>query len=261
MAVCWILAALFWSCLLLSSHSFVLGSAKRRPLLVLAASTKDPWLTRRSAFLRTTTTWAALTGLLVPLSANTFEGGIGGLGKTKPNTGVVFFGESLPVQNNAGQVSAELDLGRRPVRVDFVSPWPLLPTTAGLETRDLQASESAFCVVVDGVKDMPNKASFKDLLLRSVLSQQGKFGAYGAPSDVKVKATESPNIFSVTFTTLTPGLRESERQVLIAAELVDEHAILLVVGSTRQRFKERAAVMQSVAESFAAYPAPATQLR
>ena len=37
-------------------------------------------------------------------TANAFEGGIGGLGKTKPETGVELFSElSAPVQNAAGR--------------------------------------------------------------------------------------------------------------------------------------------------------------
>ena len=42
-------------------------------------------------------------------TAYAFEGGIGGLGKTRPETGVVFWNdESVPLQNTAGTVSAEL---------------------------------------------------------------------------------------------------------------------------------------------------------
>lgn len=217
---------------------------------------------------RSTFVTSSLAGILFPflfsLPTNSFEGGIGGLGKTKPSTGVVFFdSDSVPLQKAQGEVSAELAIGGKPVRVAFTTPWSLLSTTSGLEARDLQTSESAFVQVIEGVRDVPSsKTAFRDLLLDSVLAQQGKFGAYGSPTDVKVKAVEGrPNVYSVTFTTLTPGLHETERQLLVGAKAVAGSIILLVVGSTRQRFKQNHAIMESIVDSFQAFEAPATRLR
>ena len=181
-----------------------------------------------------------------------FEGGIGGLGKTKPETGVQFLTNAKnPVQQTSqGFVTAELLLPQqnkpRPIVVSFQAPWPLLPTTGGLEVRDLQQPESAFVQVihVPPPSSWPLSAKdFQTLLLDTVFGQQGKFGAYGAPTDVKVKrivrTTEDDTVtttttttasssssssstaavadYSVTFVALTPGQRETERHVLIRA--------------------------------------------
>jgi len=218
---------------------------------------------------------AFLSALAPDTAANAFEGGVGGLGKTKPSTGVVLLDaeSSPPFQDpKTGYVSAELLLnGKQPVRVSFEAPWPLLPTTAGLEARDLQQPESAFVQVVAGAPSVPSDAkSMRQLMLDSVLSQQGKFGAYAAPTDVKVKKVPSVSsgdgngnddlpTYSVTFTTFTPGLRESERQLLVKPATVTSAAdavVLLVVGTTRQRFASRQEAMQRVCDSFEVVATP-----
>jgi hypothetical protein len=218
---------------------------------------------------------AGTTGKANPSLA--FEGGVGGLGKTKPETGVVFLEGSEPLQNSAGIVSAELllvpETGRgsserpRPVRVEFRAPWPLLSGSAGLEVRDLQTSESAFVQVANGVSSLPASASAaKELLLKTVFSSQGKFAAYGSPMDVKVRKidrsggdnddTAPPALYSVSFTTFTPGLRESERQAAIGCRLVGTSLVMLVVGTTAQRFKAQQELMVRVASSLQAFEAP-----
>jgi hypothetical protein len=156
-----------------------------------------------------------------------------------------------------------------PVRVSFQTPWPLLKTTDGLEARDLLNPESAFLQVVPGITKMPaNGKDFRPILLQSVLSQQGKFGAYAAPVDVSVRATQDPTVFSVKFTTYTPGLIEIERQMLVKAVQVQQAStrttgslVLLVVGTTRQRFAKKKDLLQTIVDSFEAVPAPATKLR
>jgi len=226
-------------------------------------------LLTRSNFFTASVALVGATGLLAltaaPELAMAFEGGIGGLGKTKPNTGVVLWDpeSSAPLQNSAGLVTAELNVAGQPVLTSFQTPWPLLPTTAGLEARDLQNSESAFVQVIEQSSSSPTtKSGMLQLLLGSVLSQQGKFGAYGAPIDVKVKqlvVSEDKRIVTcaVPFTTFTPGLRESERQLLIkAVNLSKQNWILLVVGTTRQRFAVQQVTLQKVVDSFEAIPAP-----
>lgn len=137
----------------------------------------------RSAFLATILTTSA------SLPANAFRGGsgAGGLGKTKPETGVVFLNEeSAPTQQPNGDVSAELfvDNGKTPVLVSHNSPWPLLETTGGIQTRNLQEPESAFVQVADSTSGSYSKQFFAD----TIFGSQGKYGAYGAPSDISVKA-------------------------------------------------------------------------
>ena len=196
-------------------------------------------------------------------SALAFDGGVGGLGKTKPTTGVQFYdsdGYSAPMQNSKGIVSAEiqsLDKGK-PILVQFQTPWPLLPTTSGLEARDLQSSESAFVQVVPAIKNWQDQKTFTNLLMESVLASQGKYGAYGTPTDIKVKPISTTNVgFSVTFTSYTPAMRESERQILVLPRQVDsETLVMLIVGTTRARFASQKDTIQRVADSYQAVAAP-----
>ena len=209
-----------------------------------------------------------------PSVASAFDGGVGGLGKTKPETGVELFEESsTPIQNSAGTVSAEIkSTNGRPILVDFQAPWPLLPSGA-LEARDLQNSESAFLQVIplNNNKDWTNPKIFKDLLVDTVLSSKGKFGAYGAPVDIKVKrvpttandeASEGAKTFVVTFTTYTPAMRESERQLLIQPKQVyGDTLVLLIVGTTRARFASQEKQFAKIIQSYSAIAAPESNLR
>jgi len=215
---------------------------------------------KRSTFL------ASILGsslVVTPQMAIAFEGGVGGLGKTKPETGVKLWdAESIPIQNPSGLISAELVVNQRPARVSFQTPWPLLPTSGGIEARELQNPESAFVQIVEGVKGSPSsRAAVKQLLLESVLSQKGKFGAYGAPIDVKVKATDMMSVYRVTFTSYTPGQRESEREMLVRLTSLDNALVLFVVGTTHQRFTSKEKLLRQIVDSFEAVSGPATTLR
>ena len=225
-----------------------------------------PLLASRSSFLSTMANAAGISLIFFSQAtkSSAFEGGVGGLGKTKPETGVVLFNEEYaPVQNAAGIISAELSINNQPVLLTFQTPWPLL-ASQGVEARDLQGAESAFVQVVSKniPKELPlSKQAVKKLLIDSVFSQQGKFGAYAAPTDVKVKATADPAVFAVSFTTFTPGLRESDRQVLVKCCPVGGSLVLLITGTTALRYKKQEAVLQKVVDSFAAVAAPSSRLR
>ncbi|KAL7566142.1 hypothetical protein ACA910_003910 [Epithemia clementina (nom. ined.)] len=268
-------------------------------------------LVNRSGFIQ------RLSYLLLPLTpsfaAYAFEGGVGGLGKTKPETGVVFFNtasDEKPVfqDTRTGIVQAELVVPNQiPILVSFYVPpsQPLSSAAAGLEARDLTQPESTYVHVVtnemvkslqlmeassvdeSGVskttRSLPRKL-VKEILLDSILSQKGKFGAYGAPTDVKVKkwkdatggitapsqsttiaiSSEDLGIYQVSFTTLTPGLRESERVLLVSIRRVISAStatlVMLVTGTTRQRFQSQQAVLDSIATSWQVVPAPPSRL-
>jgi hypothetical protein len=198
--------------------------------------------------------------------AEAFVGGVGGLGKTKPITGVGFFEEtSLPIQNAQGIVTAEIQSvsGNKPILVEFQTPWPLLPTTSGIEARGMRSTESAYIQVVPVINNWKDRKVFRDLLIDSVFASQGKFGAYGTPTDVKVKPLKEKEetVFSVTFTSYTPGMRESERQMWIHPKQVDDTLVLLVVGTTRTRFASQEATVSKIVDSFLAVAAPESRLR
>ncbi|KAG7370008.1 hypothetical protein IV203_027754 [Nitzschia inconspicua] len=238
-------------------------------------TTKDSAARTRRSFLQesfVTVTVAGITTAAFP--ANAFDGGVGGLGKTKPQTGVKFFGDgSGPIQNDKGIVTAEIQsISGKPILVSFQTPWPLL-TSSGLEARDLRNSESAFIQVVSMPKnDWRDKKVFEQLLLDSVLASTGKFGMYGQPYNVQVKASKTSNdvdgsiaqqqLFSVTFTTLTPAMRESERKAMIQCKQIDSDTlVLLVAGTTAARFPSNEGVLDNVVESFQAAKAPESKLR
>lgn len=219
-------------------------------------------ITTRSSFLK-----GLLIGSIVaPRAAVAFDGGVGGLGKTKPETGVVLFEESsTPIQNEKGIVSAEIkSVNGKPLRIEFQTPWPLLPTTSGLEARDLRSSESAFVQVTPEVANWQSPKVFKQLLMDSVLASQGKFGAYGTPVDIKVKpleANDRKDAFSVNFTSYTPAMRESERQLWIKTVVADSTLVLLIVGTTKARFSSQEKSFGKILDTFIAVPAPESKLR
>ena len=127
---------------------------------------------------------AALLGTDIIRPAHAFDGGVGGLGKTRPDTGIVYVDPDAVVeQTAAGVISAELLVGNAgdAALVSFQSPWPLLGTAkAGLEARDLITSDAAFCQVVAGGQTILRRAttpkeaasSLKQILQESVLAPQ-----------------------------------------------------------------------------------------
>jgi hypothetical protein len=123
---------------------------------------------------------ALVASAFAPLSAATaFDGGIGGLGKTKPETGVVLREGSAPIQNSKGIVSVEILSGRgNPILVEFRAPFPLLPTTSGLEARDLQQPESAFVQVIDGVSRNISGKALNQVFINNVFGSKGKYVSF-----------------------------------------------------------------------------------
>ena len=72
-----------------------------------------------------------------------------------------------------------------------------------------------------------------------------------------------PLLYAVSFTTLTPGLRESERKAVVACRVLRTTGpggatglILLVAGSTAARYKSNPETFVKVAQSLMAYEAP-----
>ena len=209
-----------------------------------------------------------MTFMSPTLPAFAFEGGVGGLGKTKPQTGVELWdSDSTPIQNAQGIISAEIaSTSGTPILVNFQTPWPISSVSSGLEGRDLRTSESAFVQVLrldPQMKDSWQKpATFRLLLLESLLASQGKYGAYGSPTDVKVKALPDTSTFQVTFISYTPSMLESERQLWISPKAIgNDTLVLLVVGTTRARFASQQATIQKVVNSFTAVAAPTTRMR
>jgi hypothetical protein len=243
-----------------------------------ASSLRPPMSTTSSAlFSRTELTTRArftsnfLLGSFVVASssgsANAFEGGVGGLGKTRPKTGVVFRDlevATLTSQSESGDVNYELIApDGTPVLLSFNAPWPLSKSTTGIEARDNTGGyESSFVLVAELPKGTTALDKIKpSFISETIFSSTGKFGMYGTPTDVRIKKRDGDvglmTIYEASFTTLTPAMRESDRKAFISASIVGNGLFLLVTTTTAVRFK-KLDVMRKVAESFSAVPAPAS---
>ncbi|KAL3764084.1 hypothetical protein ACHAWU_003896 [Discostella pseudostelligera] len=206
---------------------------------------------------------------LTPSVAHAFDGGVGGLGKTRPQTGVVFRdpeeAAAMTTQSKIGNVNYELLApDGSPVFLSFFAPWPLSKSAAGIESRDISGGyESTFVQVAELPKGVSLDNVKPAIISQTVFGSTGKFGMYGSPTDVKIKKTEESAtgaaIYQASFTTLTPAMRESERQAYISANVVGNGLFLLVTSTTAARFR-KLDVLKQVADSFSAVPAPKSSL-
>lgn len=208
---------------------------------------------------------------------NAFDGGVGGLGKTKPETGVVFYDPDASPSDNMNKDIFTNELvtpNGTPVLVSFQAPWPLLKTSTSIESRSISNPDSSFVQVADlsnGKRSLLNEKGIinKSFFIDTIFGQQGKFGAYGAPTDIKIKAL-SPSLYSAQFTALTPAMRETERKVIISTSIITDTdasnkenstVFMLVTGTTLNRFVKMEKTMTDIANSFQAIPAPKSNFR
>jgi len=189
---------------------------------------------------------------------------------------------STPTSGNGEIVTNELISPKAgvPVLVSFEAPWPTLRSSSNIESRDLANPEAAFVQVASLSSGQKSVTKGGDVVLKkeffeeTVFGSKGKYGAYGSPTDIKVKrlppsspsttttTPNSPTIYSITFTTLTPAMRESERKVYISTYIInDQDVFMLVVGSTYNRFEKRESLLRRVAESFSVVEAPKSSLK
>lgn len=234
-----------------------------------------PHVKKRSEFLSTASTFATGVGILTvdAKRAGAFEGGVGGLGKVKPVTGIVFRDRDGSLDNSSGGVSTELLApDGTPIVLSFIAPWPLLKSTSGIESRGLSNPEAAFVQVAEVPEGMVTAEDSlpPSFFSKTIFGQAGKFGAYGSPTDIKIKKISSPSsdqpsvlptTYVVTFTTLTPAMRESDRKAFVSTKIVGGGVFMLVTGTTANRFKTQEALLREVADSFRCAPAPKSSLR
>jgi len=125
---------------------------------------------------------SALTLIGILPKANAFDGGVGGLGKKKPETGVVFRDPDAASSTSSltsDDVTNELLApDGTPAFVTFSSPWPQLQSAAGIEARDVSGGyESAFVQVAELPKGVSTINSVKpEFLSQVIFSSTGKFG-------------------------------------------------------------------------------------
>ncbi|KAL7520511.1 hypothetical protein ACHAWX_005232 [Stephanocyclus meneghinianus] len=208
------------------------------------------WMSRHNAFSReefvSRSIASSLAVILFPISesgtSNAFDGGVGGLGKTRPVTGVVFRDpEAVGSSSNGDDVTNELLApDGTPAFVTFSAPWPLLKSAAGIEARDISGGfESSFVQVAELPKGITALNEVEPAFLSQVVfGSTGKFGMYGAPTDIKIKkisqSTNGMTVYCASFTCLTPAMRERlvwyisnafTRVPIVAIRYVSEHHI------------------------------------
>mmetsp|Transcript_14733 Transcript_14733/g.21043 ORF Transcript_14733/g.21043 Transcript_14733/m.21043 type:complete len:337 (+) Transcript_14733:57-1067(+) len=217
-------------------------------------------------------------------NSSAFEGGVGGLGKTRPETGVVFSNTDLNDSATAGgiiidrgsdgRIGVELFApdGVTPAFVSFKAPWPMMKSS-GIESRDISNPDSAFIQVASisyGGVELKDPFSIPSSFFSDTLfSKSGKYGMYGTPTDVKVKRVKVQEgqgesgkaLYIANFTTLTPSMRESERKAFIAASVVGDGVFMLVASTTSARFKGQESLLRQVVDSFDCVQAPKSSLR
>lgn len=179
--------------------------------------------------------------------------------RSRPSTGIVLLEEVQEGgKKDAPTVSAELVLdGGVSATVSFQSE-PGYPLIRGMfydvEVRGKNA-DGAFLQVAPlpsgkGIDDVG--ASF---FTKAAFATEGRFGAYGAPTDIKVLSkSEEKGVrtFDVSFSALSPGQTEVPRRTLISALQPQgaEDVVMLVGGSTLGQWKKSEAVMRKMASSF-----------
>ena len=181
-------------------HVCIIAALQQR-----CASLAPKTVERRSALAALASSLAAPAHAKSYQSGLVFEGGAGGLTKTKPNTGVKqavgAVDDERPKTTPAGPVAARL-AGRKglPVDVSFDAPFP---TTPGLVSRDYQTGDGAYVLVA------PAKGALKKVVSDKVFAADGKYGSYGAPADVRLARSKSrgdgDEVFEYTFVALTPA--------------------------------------------------------
>ena len=204
---------------------------------------------------------------MMPPEGNAFDGGVGGLGKTKPQTNVVFANPDMIEDDiiTPGDYNAELIApDGRLIFLSFYAPWPMLKSQ-GIESRDLAYGESSFVQVANVPKNYVSGTSLsKEFFIDSIFGSTGKYGMYGSPTDVKIRKIDSEGkneLYLASFTTLTPAMRESDRKAYISTSIVGGGVFMLVSGTTTSRWKTQEPLLRKTAESFICTEAPKSSFR
>jgi len=207
---------------------------------------------------------AGIAPLLPAHDVNAVGAGTSVTGKSRPELGCILLDE---VTQTGNTVTAELVLGGGVVTTAaFDSPFKL---ATGLY-YDVEAKSdkggSAFLQVVPLGGESIETAS-KKLFTRNVLKVDGRFGSYGAPTDIKITADEtkdSRRTIDFGFTTTTPGGAEVAWKATLAAlqPAGSTDALLIVSGAPVGRWKDGGeSAARSAVRSFRVASTRATQIK
>merc|ERR1711871_905466 len=106
------------------------------------------------------------------------------------------------------------------------------------------------------VASLPDGSQIADVpesfFTKAVFSTEGRFGAYVAPTDIKVLSSEkrgNKRMVEITFSALSPGQTEVPRRALVAALQPEgsTDVVMLVGGSTASQWKKSEAALRKMA--------------
>ena len=156
-------------------------------------------------------------------------------GKTKADLGIILASETTTVGK---QLLADLVLdGGVVATTTFDSKWPLAEGNYydfEAATRD---GDTAFCQVMPLAKGESLASLPKTWFVNSIFGVDGRYGAYGAPTDVKLKEMDKEEgkarSFDVSFTVLSPSMAELQRKgVIRALQPPGSNDVLLLTASS-----------------------------
>lgn len=178
--------------------------------------------------------------------------------RSRPSTGVVLLEEvQTSGKSDSPTVSAELVLDGGVAATATFQAEPGYPLIRGMfydvEVRS-KAADGAFLQVAalpDG-KTIDDAAN--SFFCKAVFSTEGRFGAYGAPTDIKVLRSEknpAARLLEVSFSALSPGGTEVPRKALVAAVQPQGagDVVMLVGGSTLGNWKKAEPQLRAMASS------------
>jgi len=174
-------------------------------------------------------------------------------GKTKADLGIFLVDE---IKTAAGTLSADVVLsGGVIATASFDTPWKL--AEGGYYDVEAQSKEGevAFLQVKalgkgEALSKLP-KTWFGDVLF----TVDGRYGAYGAPTDIKLKELSGENdgrSLELSFTTLTPGMTEVPRKGIVRAIQApgSNDVLMLVATASPSRWKKAGDEAAATVKSF-----------
>ena len=86
-------------------------------------------------------------------------------------------------------------------------------------SRDYSTGDGAYVLVAKRQRDV------RSTVEAAVFSDLGKYGAYGAPSDIRLRS--QTDLLEFTFVALTPAMRETDRHIVVKVPAVPKSYLFL----------------------------------
>ena len=181
-------------------------------------------------------------------------------GKTRPDTGVVLVDEPTQVSSRGSLAAAAevVTADKVAATLAFDSPWPLQKGNYyDVEAKSKEGGDGCFVVVKTPPRGAAPSALPKAWFADNIFNIEGRYGAYGAPQDIKLVG-DAPagddRLLEFSFTALSPSNAQVLRKCFVKAVRVpgSGDTAMLVAGTTAARWKKENGEQTSrkVAESF-----------